>query len=308
MSAPAAVMVEKTSYAGWPNCYRMTNGEVELIVTTDVGPRIIRYGFVGGQNMFAEFKAQMGKRGEREWQARGGHRLWMGPEDAKLTYALDNSPVEAQAGTDTLTVTSQIENETGLQKKMVIRLAPTGSAVEVRHTLRNAKGTAREMCAWALTMMAPGGIGFHGFPPRGTHPKDLPPSNVLVMWPYTNLGDPCWKFTEKYLILRSDPNAKTPQKLGSFNAKTWGAYLLGSDLFVKHYTADPDKRYPDMGASFETFTNDVFQELETLGPLVRVEPGQTIEHTENWTLHRNVEIPTLDDSTLDRVLLPLILR
>ena len=48
MTATAAVKVEKTAYAGWPNCYRITNGEVELIVTTDVGPRVIRYGFVGG--------------------------------------------------------------------------------------------------------------------------------------------------------------------------------------------------------------------------------------------------------------------
>ena len=95
MSTQAAVKIEKTSYDGWPNCYRITNGEVELIVTTDVGPRVIRYGFVGGQNLFKEFKEQLGKSGEKEWQARGGHRLWFSPEDAKLTYALDNGPVKA---------------------------------------------------------------------------------------------------------------------------------------------------------------------------------------------------------------------
>src|SRR5690349_10985616 len=44
----AAVKIEKTEYGGWPNCYRISNGEVELIVTTDVGPRIMHYGFVGG--------------------------------------------------------------------------------------------------------------------------------------------------------------------------------------------------------------------------------------------------------------------
>src|SRR3954467_39599 len=88
MTLSAAVKIDKTSYAGWPNCYRISNGEVELIVTGDVGPRVIRYGFVGGQNLFKEFKEQMGKKGEREWQARGGHRLWAAPEDAKDTYAL----------------------------------------------------------------------------------------------------------------------------------------------------------------------------------------------------------------------------
>ena len=61
-----AVKVEKISYKGWPNCYRVSNGEVELVVTGDIGPRIMRYGFVGGQNLFKEFAEQMGKtrRGE----------------------------------------------------------------------------------------------------------------------------------------------------------------------------------------------------------------------------------------------------
>jgi hypothetical protein len=41
-------MIENVSYGGWPNCLRIANDEVELIVTTDVGPRVIRYGFIGG--------------------------------------------------------------------------------------------------------------------------------------------------------------------------------------------------------------------------------------------------------------------
>src|SRR5918912_4599559 len=89
MTIEAAVTIEKTSYAGWPNCYRVTNGEVELIVTTDVGPRVIRYAFVGGQNIFKEFKEQLGRSGEKEWQARGGHRIWISPEAVPESYALD---------------------------------------------------------------------------------------------------------------------------------------------------------------------------------------------------------------------------
>ena len=46
--------MEKVNYGGWPNCIKMTNGKMELIVTTDVGPRVIRLGFVGGQNLMYE--------------------------------------------------------------------------------------------------------------------------------------------------------------------------------------------------------------------------------------------------------------
>ena len=34
-------MVERFSYRGWNNAYKLSNGSVELIVTADVGPRIL---------------------------------------------------------------------------------------------------------------------------------------------------------------------------------------------------------------------------------------------------------------------------
>ena len=70
VTANAAVKVERTEYKGWPNCYRVSNGEIELVVTADVGPRVIRFGFVGGQNVFKEFAEQLGKSGEAQFQLR----------------------------------------------------------------------------------------------------------------------------------------------------------------------------------------------------------------------------------------------
>src|SRR3954453_11856329 len=137
MSLSAAVRIEKTAWGGWPNCYRITNGEVELIVTTDVGPRVMRYAFVGGQNLFKEFTAQLGKSGEKEWTPRGGHRIWMGPEDVKLTYALDNGPVKIDVKGSVVTLTQPVEPETGLEKQITVQLAERGTAVEVSHRIKN---------------------------------------------------------------------------------------------------------------------------------------------------------------------------
>ncbi len=306
LPAMAAVTIEKTNYAGWPNCYRISNGEVELIVTSDVGTRIIRYGFVGGQNVFKEFKEQLGKSGEAQWQARGGHRVWIAPEMVPESYALDNGPVKATITNGVLETTQAVEKETGLEKQLVIRLAATGSAVEVTHRIRNTSKKPREFAVWALTMMAQGGTGIHGFPPRGKHMEILAPTNPLVMWAFTDFSDPRWKITNKYLMLRQDPHATTPQKAGSFNANTFGAYLLGTDLFIKRYSADKSKRYPDDGCSFETFTNADFLELETVGPLRTVKQGETLEHVERWSLHRRVQPGAMTDAELDRVLLPIL--
>jgi len=293
-------MIEKIAYGGWPNCYRISDNETELIVTSDVGPRVIRYGFIGGQNVFKEFAEQMGGSGESTWQPRGGHRIWMAPEVVPETYALDNAPVRASLIEDGVELTQPVEPETGLEKSIAVRLA--AGRVTVTHRITNRNAAPKTLAPWALSMMAPGGVGITKFPPRGTHPEVLAPTNPLIMWAFTDLADPRWTFTKKYLILRQDPANASPQKLGLFNERTIGAYLLGSDLFVKRYDADAKKIYTDFGASYETFTNDVFLELETLGPLEACAPGATLEHVERWSLSRNVVIKEWTDAELDRAL------
>jgi hypothetical protein len=47
--------IEKVEYKGWKNNLKLSNSEAELIITLDVGPRVIRYGYVGGANVFKEF-------------------------------------------------------------------------------------------------------------------------------------------------------------------------------------------------------------------------------------------------------------
>lgn len=306
MHANAAVKVEKVAYKGWQNCYRVSNGEVELIVTGDVGPRIIRFAFVGGQNLFKEYAGQLGKSGEEKFQLRGGDRVWKAPEDAVATWAPDNSPVEVRVTATGLLARAPVEPLSMLQKEIEVSMAASGTAVTVSHRITNRSLYPLEFSPWVLTMMAPGGVAITGFPPRGKHPINLEATNPLVMWAYTNLADPRWKFTRKYLTLRQDPNNSEPQKLGMFNPDTWAAYLLNDEIFLKRTKADPSKTYPDFGCSFETFTNHEFLEVETLGPLTKVLPGKTVEQVEQWGLYRNVRLTELTDDAIDQALLPLL--
>ncbi|MEP6538522.1 MAG: hypothetical protein ABJF23_24495 [Bryobacteraceae bacterium] len=298
--------VELVEYKGWRNCYRVSNGEVELIATSDVGPRIIRYGFVGGENVFKEFEAELGKSGEDRWMPRGGHRIWVAPEHRERTYVADNFPVEVKPAGDGVELIAPVEPETGLQKRIFIELAATGSAVKVTHSIINTLPQTVEIAAWALTLMAPGGTGITGFPPRGTHPEILLPTNPLVMWAFTDFSDKRWQFAKKYLLLHNDPKVSAPTKTGLFNAATWGAYLRNGTLFIKRYTADPEQRYPDFHCSYETFTNAEVLELETLGPLRSIQQGDGVEHVEHWTLNNRIDIPDFTDENLDEVLLPLL--
>ncbi len=301
----AAVTVEKIEYAGWPNCYRVSNGEVELVVTSDVGPRIIRYGFVGGQNLFVELEEDLGRTGDEGWRLYGGSRLWVAPEDAVYSYGADNEPVEIEVSGNGLSAQAPVEN-TGVQKRIEIELADEGSGVTVRYVLENRTIWPLRIATWVLTMMRPGGVGITTLPPRGTHPEVLAPTNPLIVFAFTNMSDPRWTWMEKYIALRQDPANADPEKIGLFNPATRGAYLLNGELFVKKFEASPDEEYPDMGSSFEAFTNERFLELETLGPMSDLRPGESVDHVETWSLHRPVSVDSWNDAELDRVIAPYL--
>jgi hypothetical protein len=218
----AAVKVEKTAYEGWPNCYRVTNGEVELIVTSDIGPRVMRYGFVGGQNFFWQQPEGLGQTGEPAWVMRGGHRVWIAPEDLNYTYQPDNGPVHVKVLADGVIATEPVETKTGIEKEIEIHMTPDGTA-RVVNRLTNRGIMQFEFATWALTMMAQGGLAITGFPPRGSHDVYLQPTTPLVMWAYTDFSDPRWKFTSNYVTLRQDPANHEAQKLGHFNEQSWAA-------------------------------------------------------------------------------------
>ena len=278
------IQVTETSFGEWPQCLKVTGRDIEMIVPLDFGPRVMSLRLADGPNLFQILPEESGP-----LKIRGGHRLWVAPERKEVTWVDDPEPVEVEQLEDyRLIVRGQREDRTGLIKEMALEI--DDGVITVTHQIYNTNPWTIELAPWALTIMNPGGWAIAPFPPRGVHPIDLAPSNPLVLWPYTDLSDPRWKFMQKRFTLRQDPDAATPQKIGSFAEETWCAYVLGDHVFKKRTQAYPHMDYPDFGCSFELFSNATTLELETLGPIVALEPGECVRHEEEWKLEkRSVE-------------------
>jgi hypothetical protein len=307
-----AIKIEKVNYAGWPNCLRLSNRQIELVVTTDVGPRIIRCGFLGGENELKEYPEMLGKTGGSEWKIYGGHRLWHAPEAEPRTYYPDNGSVEHEQlkaggkfGWQGVRVVQPVESTAKIQKEMEIRLSPDQARVEVLHRLRNRGMWDVKLAPWALSVMAPGGRAIIPLPPRGPHPENLPPTNSVTFWAYTDFSDPRWILGFKYLILRNDPKRKDPQKIGVMCPDGWVAYARGGRLFAKKFKHQLGASYPDFGCSVETFTNHAMLEIETLGPTAKLAPGAQVTHVEEWRLAKKVPEPQ-NDRDVDKRVLPVV--
>ncbi|MDZ4769211.1 MAG: hypothetical protein SGJ24_08790 [Chloroflexota bacterium] len=287
------VQFTQTPYGGWDNCYTLSNGTIELVVTADVGPRVIRLGFPGGVNLFWENPEAMGVTSGDQWLNFGGHRLWHAPESQPRTYAPDNSPIHVEPIPNGVRLMQPIEASTGIEKQIDLVMHESEAHVQVTHRLRNTNAWAVTLAPWALSVMALGGTAIVPLPARGTHESDLMPSGPITLWSYTHMDDTRWTWGTKYIMLRSK-HGGVPQKVGVRVPEGWAAYAGGGGLFVKFFDFDAGAVYPDYGSNCEVFTNQVMLEVESLGALGALAPLATVTHVEDWLLYPAVTAPTRD--------------
>ncbi|WP_315116950.1 hypothetical protein [uncultured Clostridium sp.] len=292
------IIIEEVVYKSFGNCVKMSNGEIELYITIDKGPRIIRYGFIDGENEFCEdIPTTMHVLGDT-WSLMGGHRLWHSPEDNPRTYIPDNKPVKWNRNGDSITLEIE-EPWTQIKKEIEISLKCKGTEVEVSHRLTNKNAWAIELSAWAITVMAHGGVEVIPQPKRETN---LLPNRVIALWPYSKMNDERVYWGEKYIFLKQNKNKKDPFKLGISNEEGWGAYFNHNNLFIKKHEHLSKENYPDFGVSYETYTNEYMVEMETLSPLRKLLPGQSVVHIEKWSLIGDVSYPGEDEKEIENIL------
>ena len=283
------------SFHGWHNTLRLANEDMELFVTTDIGPRILVYKTPLGENVLKTFDDQLGLSGELEWRIRGGHRLWLAPEDPTLSYHLDNGPAawRYDSFSGEVVVESVQDAPQRIRKTLGILSAAQGSRVSLRHTVVNEGDQPIMLAVWALTVMQAEGLEIIPQPPLGEHPRDLLPNRGIVLWAYSDLSDPRLTLGSSFWLLRQAADYP-PIKIGLAHRERWIAYVLGETLYLKIFEYDPTAAYPDGGCNFETFTDSEMLEIESLGPLVTLQPGESTDHHETWHL-----FPLTDQLVID---------
>jgi hypothetical protein len=122
------------------------------------------------------------------------------------------------------------------------------------------------------------------------------------MWAYTDMSDPRWTWGRELIMLRQDPEMAEAQKIGVLSLEGWMAYARRGNLFVKTFEPLPGSNYPDLNSTVEMFTNEMMLEMETLGPLVKLEPGTAVTHSETWRLFSDVPMPQTEADVIANIL------
>ena len=303
--------VSEETFAGH-RCLRLSNGVVSAHATLDVGPRVLGFaldaGPLAGVNAFADaVGTTLDGPGGRPYHLRGGHRLWLAPEDPPETYRPDDDPpdVEVVDGSDSTTAVVRASPaphpRTGVRTSICVSVLPGRPEVAVTHEVVNGGRDPVRLAPWAITQLPTGGTAVVPLAFCRADFYGVLPDRRLVLWPYTRLDDSRLTLGARYVLVRADADAADAVKVGTGgvgegSGPGWLAYVRpGAPVFVKRSRRDTSATYPDGGCSAEVYANGAFCELETLGPSVWLRPGGTATHVERWALSPEAAPPATDE-------------
>lgn len=291
-----SVNFSEISYKNFGKCIKMENDTTELIVTVDVGPRVIYYGLKGKRNIFREDinrdsfndKQQLHDFFETEenWYIYGGHRLWSSPESYPESYTPDNHPVSYEINGNTIKLMPEDRIKVGERHIMTVTLNDSSSDVTIKHAIKNIADYEIKLAPWCLTVAEKGGVEIF---PLCSEDTGLLSNRRMVFWAYSDVRDPRFFMCDKYVTL-AQTDREQAFKIGVNNQNGWGAYLNNGQLFIKRFDFDPTGEYPDFSVNYETYTNQFIMEIESLGTLETLRPEEYTEYDERW------QIKECDDS------------
>jgi len=263
----------------------IANRHLRLDFLADAGPRIVRLVPAGSdQNLLAEVPDLHWSTPFGEYYPRGGHRLCHAPEAFPRSYVPDNEGLTVEAVAAGVRLTGPPEPPTGIRKSIEIGLLDDRPAVILSHRLVNEGAWPVQLAPWAITQMRLGGTAVVAQRAIGSPRDGLLPDRHLVLWPYARWRDERLHVDEDYLQVRGEPRVPA-LKLGLWSHAGAIGYLHAGGLFLKRFEPLPGLDYPDRGCNVEVYCNERFLELETLGSLQRLEPGQSAMHIETWELY-----------------------
>ena len=271
-------------------------GPYSLSVSTEFGPRVVSLRWHQGPELFAQLGDDVAipSPGSGTYRFHGGHRLWAAPEIPVVTYAPDDHPCAVTIGDDEVSIRAPVDYA-GLGKDVIVGLE--GERLLVDHRLENGGTRPVPVAAWGITQFRLGGVALI---PTGAGALDDPLQAVssLVLWSYTNLADPRLSWRERVALVEANPGPRF--KIGSGPNPGRIGYWIEKQLFTKEIVAAGAGTYADRGAVGQVFVDDSFCELESVGPVVSLEPGSSVSHREVWEVTECPDLATASERVARR--------
>jgi len=280
--------VEKISYRGWTDCYRISNKHCEVIVGASCGGRVLSFS-LNGQNVIYENQVQNGKL-LKDWEKKrfdpDAGRFDFGPEST-------TQPIHAKTwmgkweaeiiDRQTLRLISMPDTLLGLECIREFKLHADSAILIVSQTAINITDKPLIRHFWGRTLVIPGGTLFMPINPKSSFEHGW----GRFLWDPNRIESPAEldeRVKVKHQIFTFHAVGKT-LKGGTDATDGWMAYAVNDLVFLKQFKVNINQDYS--GSDHMTgifYSNGKFCELEPCSPTYNIVAGDSIEFSERWEL------------------------
>jgi hypothetical protein len=286
---------------GYDHCIALSNGRVRVVLEPDYGGRVLEYSLDGVNVLYIDpsedgLTYKPGKKHPNGWSPCAGRfdigpetitpehlPLWMGRYEAHIT-----GPYSAR-------LTSPKDETLGIQLVREFVLDEKTSRLSCTQVIKNIGSKTVRFCHWSRTFVLGGGICFV---PVDLNTSRFPkgyilygPNNTMLYQPEDH---PNVRIRDGVLEIMG-PQESTKYAMDA--CEGWLAYLMRQGrLFVKTFPLYPGRVYGEMtGNNASVWYNQTLMcEVEPIGPIETILPGQSADFTECWHLF---EFPYPADKT-----------
>jgi hypothetical protein len=120
---------------------------------------------------------------------------------------------------------------------------------------------------------------------KGGKKGDFYPGTVVALWGQTSLADPRLTFYSDRIHAKYLPISDY-FKLGVYCPNGVATLESKGQKLTMGFAAPDIRTLPDQGCNFELYMHKMFLEMESLGPVTAIAPGECASHWETWKLER----------------------
>lgn len=280
-----AHVIRKIDYAGFKNCIYISNTVCEAVITTEVGPRILRYSRVGYPNLLYVDEYAAGQTEEtKTWRAYGGHSFdvvldgkeHLKPENVSVPYTLSDDGIYFEA----------VDFE-GYKKTVSVRMCRRGG-LEIKETVENTSEAEVKVSLMGNTLLCNGGT------------MAVPCSaRKHIFGEFCELEPDlrCTTVGKNLTLVKQDPLYNTENKLAFDLDEMWCGYFTKGSLFVMT-TPETEGTYRN-GRNFYYECSPKNVKISSVSPETVLKKGESLTHTEVWNIFDTCIQPESEDRAGD---------
>lgn len=282
--------VENIDYAGYQKCIALRNDHARIVLGPHCGGRVLEYAWEGQNALMLDprhdgWEAAPGREPLGMLFPSGG-RFDIGPEHIipkhpELWYSAWQAEI---VDNHTVRMSSVDSPTVGVRLIREFSLAADGSHLRCTQTQVNISDHATRWCHWSRTFGRGHGICIVPLTPElSRFPRQYvmyEPRSLINFEPQ----DAAILVKDGFLLVLDTPQYP---KLGIDSYAGWFGYLMPQGLlFLKRFPTDPTRVYNEMaGLTLSLwYYKDLVCELEPIGPMEVLEPGESASFTEDWWL------------------------